>query len=457
LGSIFVSYRRSDSQGEAGRLFDDLTNHFGENMVFMDVAGIEAGRDFRRAIEQSVAACGVLLVVMGPEWLNAKDETGARRLNDPADFVRIETASALKRDIPVVPVLVRGAVMPRSEQLPEDLRELAYRNSIELTHARWRSDIQLLFEQLRRTVEVTTLTKAEKASSSYIDPASLQQVSRDLALHIGPIAEIVVRRAASHCTSLEDLYLKVSAEIDSLAEREGFLANRGLSSASSEPGVTQETTVGTDASGISAERSDKDENQLKTIQLATGVRTSRRWRYLFLVSGAGILLMLMVVFGAPFARKRGGSPAIVKPSNQPTPSGAALSAGRDTAQPASEASIESDTSARSPIKDASKTASQSSQRVRLPQEVAQSLLITKVLPDYPPLARQARVQGTVVLAADISKNGSVEDLRAISGHPMLIPAAVNAVRKFKYKPYVVNGDPVPVSTQVLVTFTLTGG
>jgi protein TonB len=73
------------------------------------------------------------------------------------------------------------------------------------------------------------------------------------------------------------------------------------------------------------------------------------------------------------------------------------------------------------------------------------------------LARQARVQGTVVLAADISKNGSVEDLRAISGHPMLIPAAVDAVRKFKYKPYMLNGDPVPVSTQVLVTFTLTGG
>ncbi len=152
MGAIFVSYRRSDSQGEAGRLFDDLVKHFGEHMVFMDVVGIEAGRDFRKAIEESVAQCGALLVVMGPTWLNAKDENGARRLDDPADFVRIETASALRRDIPVIPVLVRAAEMPRAEQLPEVIRELAYRNCIELTHARWRSDIQLLVEALRRLV-----------------------------------------------------------------------------------------------------------------------------------------------------------------------------------------------------------------------------------------------------------------------------------------------------------------
>ena len=122
MGGIFVSYRRSDSQGEAGRLFDELVQSFGEDTVFMDVAAIEAGRDFRKAIEEGVVKCGVLLVLMGPEWLDAKDETGARRLNDPGDFVRIETASALKRDIPVIPVLVRGAQMPRAEQLPDELR-----------------------------------------------------------------------------------------------------------------------------------------------------------------------------------------------------------------------------------------------------------------------------------------------------------------------------------------------
>jgi hypothetical protein len=249
LGGIFVSYRRSDSQGEAGRLFDDLVKHFGEHMVFMDVAAIEAGRDFRKAIEEGVVKCGVLLVMIGPEWLNAKDEAGGRRLDDPADFVRIETASALKRDIPVIPVLVRGAQMPRVEQLPDELKELAYRNCIELTHARWRSDIHLLIEALRRMggdASQVAIAPAQQAAdpsrhgssekevaappvplnepSTSIDPALIQRVSHELALHIGPIAAIVVRRAAPGSNSVEDLYLKVADEIDSPREREKFLA-----------------------------------------------------------------------------------------------------------------------------------------------------------------------------------------------------------------------------------------
>jgi len=145
---IFVSYRREDSEGEAGRLFDDLVIRFGENSVFLDVAAIEVGRDFRKAIDDSVSTCGVLLAIIGKGWLDAKNEAGDRRLDDPSDFVRLETASALKRDIPVIPVLVHGAKMPRADQLPDDLNELAYRNGVELTHARWRSDLELLIKAL---------------------------------------------------------------------------------------------------------------------------------------------------------------------------------------------------------------------------------------------------------------------------------------------------------------------
>jgi len=148
-----VSYRRDDAEGEAGRLFDDLVAVFGENSVFMDVAAIEVGRDFRKVIDQSVASCGVLLAIMGKHWMEAKDETGQRRLDNPLDFVRLETASALKRDIPVIPVLVQGARMPRAEQLPEDLKELVFRNGVELTGARWRSDVQLLIKALRPHVQ----------------------------------------------------------------------------------------------------------------------------------------------------------------------------------------------------------------------------------------------------------------------------------------------------------------
>jgi len=97
------------------------------------------------------------------------------------------------------------------------------------------------------------------------------------------------------------------------------------------------------------------------------------------------------------------------------------------------------------------------QRVRVSQGVSQGLLIHKVQPTYPPLARQARVQGTVVLRAVISKDGSIENLTLVSGHPMLAPAAIDAVKQWKYKPYLLNGEPVEVDTEVLVNFTLSGG
>jgi protein TonB len=96
-------------------------------------------------------------------------------------------------------------------------------------------------------------------------------------------------------------------------------------------------------------------------------------------------------------------------------------------------------------------------RVRVSQGVSSGLLIKKVQPNYPPLARQARIQGQVLLQAQISKDGSIENLSLISGHPMLAPAAIEAVKQWRYKPYMLNGEPVAVDTQVVVNFTLSGG
>jgi protein TonB len=97
------------------------------------------------------------------------------------------------------------------------------------------------------------------------------------------------------------------------------------------------------------------------------------------------------------------------------------------------------------------------QRVRVSQGVTQGLLIRKVQPNYPPLARQARIQGSVLLQAEISKDGTIENLHLISGHPMLAPAAIEAVKQWRYKPYILNGEPVEVETQITVNFTLSGG
>jgi hypothetical protein len=177
MRSIFISYRREDAEGQAGRLFDDLSAHFGRDAVFMDVAGIRKGVDFRRIIDEHVASCGVLLVIVGKRWLSATDSQGRRRLDDPNDFVRLETAAALSRDIPVVPVLVQDAVMPTEHELPDALKELAFRNGTELTHARWDSDVKLLIEDLKPYLETSARAPLAKDPPA-LDASSLASTRR---------------------------------------------------------------------------------------------------------------------------------------------------------------------------------------------------------------------------------------------------------------------------------------
>ena len=153
--NIFISYRRSDAEGEAGRLFDDLIGAFGEDSVFMDVSGIAPGVDFRQAIDENVSGCGVLLAMVGPTFATVKNNAGQRRLDDENDFVRLEIAAALRRNIAVIPVLVHEAKMPSPGELPEDIRNLAFHNSVEITHARWNSDVALLIAALQPYVATT--------------------------------------------------------------------------------------------------------------------------------------------------------------------------------------------------------------------------------------------------------------------------------------------------------------
>jgi hypothetical protein len=246
LGAIFISYRRSDSAGESGRLSDDLIARFGATRVFMDVDAIQPGRDFRKAINENVGACSVFLVVIGPDWLDAKVTGGLRRLDHENDYVRLEIATALRRDVPVVPVLVRGAQMPKADDLPEEIRELAYRNSVELTHARWKSDVQVLIHALNPYLEEAAEPPSAKAVveikpepvpappafspaatgfSAGVEGALIDRVSHELAFYIGPIAELVVKRAAKRCATLPDLCNLVVEEIDASADRARFLAS----------------------------------------------------------------------------------------------------------------------------------------------------------------------------------------------------------------------------------------
>lgn len=145
---VFICYRRDETAAHAGRLYDAMVNRFGEGNVFMDVE-LAPGVDFVERITEVVSGCLALIVVMGPNWATAEDEDGGRRIDDPADFVRLEVETGLSRaDVTPIPVLVSGARMPRKELLPEPLQPLARRNALELSDVRWSYDVGRLLETL---------------------------------------------------------------------------------------------------------------------------------------------------------------------------------------------------------------------------------------------------------------------------------------------------------------------
>ena len=133
---IFISYRREDSVYIAGIIYEKLEQHFGANSVFFDINSIPLGIDFRKHIAGKVGDCNILLAIIGDKWINANDNRGERRLEDAADFVRLEIEVALDRDIPVIPVLVGNAHMPATIELPFSLQELAFRNAAEVRAGR---------------------------------------------------------------------------------------------------------------------------------------------------------------------------------------------------------------------------------------------------------------------------------------------------------------------------------
>lgn len=173
-GKIFINYRRGDDPNAAGRLFDRLQDVFAPEQLFMDVDSIEPGLDFVRELNDQVGACDVLIAVIGQNWLDARDEHGARRLDNPHDFVRIEIEAALARDKRVIPVLVGQARMPSADQLPPPLQPLTRRNAVRLTHERFRSDLQALIAALQRSLQSAEASRAAvtTAASEQTDAAA---------------------------------------------------------------------------------------------------------------------------------------------------------------------------------------------------------------------------------------------------------------------------------------------
>jgi hypothetical protein len=146
---VFVSYRRSDVGGHAGRLSDALVARLGHENVFHDVSAIAAGRDFTVEIDAALASSDAVLAVIGPGWLSAATPDGRRRLSQPDDFVRRELVQALGTKLPVVPVLVGGAELPSTSELPTELAGLARRQAVDIRDEAFHGDVDLLLQSLR--------------------------------------------------------------------------------------------------------------------------------------------------------------------------------------------------------------------------------------------------------------------------------------------------------------------
>jgi hypothetical protein len=152
MPDVFISYRRDDSAGVAARLFDHLRDRFGEKHVFRDIDTLSPGTEFGTAIAERIAGCDALIALIGKQWLDARDERGRRRLDQPGDLVAAEIAEALARGKLVIPALVEDAAMPRREALPIQIVSLAERHATQLTDARFAYDVDRLADAIEKVV-----------------------------------------------------------------------------------------------------------------------------------------------------------------------------------------------------------------------------------------------------------------------------------------------------------------
>jgi len=155
--SVFISYRRDDSEDITGRLYDSLSNHMDKDKLFMDLYKIHGGADFPEQLRNSIASAQAMTVVIGPKWLTIMHE-GSPRIQDPNDFVHQEVAQGLQSGIRVFPILVGGATMPSDADLPAALKKLAILHTDEISNARWYDDVNRLVKELEAVEHKKRLT-----------------------------------------------------------------------------------------------------------------------------------------------------------------------------------------------------------------------------------------------------------------------------------------------------------
>jgi len=217
---VFISYRREDASGFAGRLHESLSGHFGPGRVFRDIDTIDPGADFGEVISTSLRSCGALVVVIGREWL--ADSSGRRRLDDPTDWVRVELEAALGRDdVLVVPVLVEKAAMPSAADLPASLAPLVRRNALEVSDTRWTHDVKLLTDCLEVAVGPPTVRWPARLGRWMVPKGPLGAVARVVVV-VGVLVGLVkgvlpaLRPSSATATAMGGAYNIAVAEFESV-------------------------------------------------------------------------------------------------------------------------------------------------------------------------------------------------------------------------------------------------
>src|SRR5215470_5721006 len=183
MANIIISYRRSDSAAIAGRIRDRLAEHYGADAVFMDIDSIPLGIDFRQQIQEMVTKSHIMLVLIGPKWMGAKKGAISRISGDKDDPIRIEIETALKQRMPLIPVLVGGASMPKSSALPESLQKLCFLNAAEVDDGRdFHQHVDRLIRAMDRLLTERKLSGlAQKTESRPIQDVALPSTLHDAA------------------------------------------------------------------------------------------------------------------------------------------------------------------------------------------------------------------------------------------------------------------------------------
>jgi len=184
MNKILISYRRDDSPDATGRIYDRLATQFGKEVVFRDVDSIPLGVDFRMYLEDQVSNCSIFLAIIGKEWVKKRGSKKKSHLNDPKDFVRIEVECALKHQIPVIPLLVRGASIPKAESLPAGMKDLAFRHGILVrSDPDFHNDMDRLIEHLTGhyglsktpTAQESTEFQSQEGAGGEVTPAQANE------------------------------------------------------------------------------------------------------------------------------------------------------------------------------------------------------------------------------------------------------------------------------------------